>query len=68
MSKNNVCRDKQRQTKTCTRKKKREQKMQNKSKERHTRGYVKKGGNTRHRAEQKNEIAWRKCMESRPPY
>ena len=51
MSKNNVYRNKQRQTKPCTRKKK-EQKTQNKSKEGHTRVYVKKGGSTRHRAEQ----------------
>ena len=43
MSKNNIYRDKQRRTKTCTKKNK-EQKAQNKSKEKHTRVYVIKEG------------------------
>ena len=43
MSKNNVCRDKK-ADKDMYKEKNRKQKMQNKSKERHTRGCVKKEG------------------------
>ena len=55
MSKNNVYRDKQRQTKICSTRKKEGAKDAEQKQRKTYKGICKKGGNTRHRAEQKKK-------------